>query len=46
MGTALVQLGRYEEAREKLQQVLALAPGDARARAALEQVNQLLKGSS
>ncbi|MDX1547635.1 MAG: tetratricopeptide repeat protein, partial [Rhodothermales bacterium] len=46
LGLVYAQLGRYEEARERLRRVLALAPGDARAAAALDQVEQRIRERS
>ena len=46
LGLVYAQRGRYAEAQEMLLRVLRLDPDDQRARSALDQVNQLLNGSS
>jgi tetratricopeptide (TPR) repeat protein len=45
LGLIHAQQGRYAQAREMLQRVIQIHPGDARAREALEQVEQLMSGS-
>lgn len=43
LGLVYAQLGRYREARDRLQQVLLLAPEDQQARAALAEVRRLMQ---